>query len=286
MSALIESRFADLSEVSLHYLSAGEGEPLVLLHGIPQTSHEWRRVIPLLSDRYAVIAPDLRGFGGSSRPAGGYDKQRIAADIWELLHDHLRIESFCLVGHDWGGPVAFALAAAHPEAVRRLAILDVTIPGDGSEMSQGGRRWHHPFFRTLDLPEALIGGREQIYLDWLFDNYGFRPNCVSPEDRAEYYRSYANPGGLRAMLAFYRAFPADAAHNEEMLRQFGKLKMPVLALGGDKSFGRGLETLESLRRVAEDVRGGLIPNCGHWVAEEAPDFVAAQLRDFFGEERA
>lgn len=283
MSATIQRHFADLSGVTLHYLTAGTGEPVVLLHGVPQTSHEWRHVIPLLADRYSIIAPDLRGLGDSSRPATGYDKKTVAADIWELVHDHLKIDRFFLVGHDWGGPVAFALAAAHPEAVRRLAILDVSIPGDGAEMSQGGRRWHHPFFRTLDLPEALCAGREHIFIDWLFDHYGFRPNCISAADRAEYHRTYAKPGGFRTLLAYYRAFPTDAADNEALLRRDGKLTMPVLALGGDKAFGRGLETLESLRRVARDVRGGVIPDCGHWVAEEAPDFVADQLRGFFGE---
>lgn len=284
MSVDIQRHFADLSEVTLHYLTAGQGPPIVLLHGIPQTSREWRHVIPKLADRYSIIAPDLRGLGDSSRPTTGYDKKTVARDIWELVHDHLKIDRFFLVGHDWGGPTAFALAAAHPEAVRRLAILDVSIPGDGAEMSQGGRRWHHPFFRTPDLPEAVLGGREHVFIDWLFDTYGHRPNCIPAEDRAEYLRAYAKPGAFRALLAYYRAFPTDAADNEDVIRRSGKLKMPVLALGGDKSFGRGMETFESLSRMAENVRGGLIPNSGHWVAEEAPDFVAEQLRGFFDED--
>lgn len=284
MTTEITRHYADLSGATLHYLATGQGEPLVLLHGVPQSSHEWRHVIPFLADRFRIIAPDLRGLGDSSRPSSGYDKRTVAQDIWELVHDQLGIQSFFLAGHDWGGPVAFALALAHRGAVRRLAILDVAVPGDGAEMSQGGRRWHHPFFRTPDLPEALLAGREHLFLNWLFDNYGHRPDAVSAEDRAEYLRTYAKPGGLRALLAYYRAFPQDAADNEESLRRDGRLKMPVLALGGDKSFGRGLETLESMRRVADDVRGGLIPNSGHWIAEEAPEFVAGQLRDFFGEE--
>ena len=146
------SQFADLTDVSLHYLTAGEGDPVVLLHGIPQSSHEWRFVMPRLAERYFVIAPDLRGLGDSTRPPSGYDKKTVAEDIWQLVNGHLGIKRFHLVGHDWGGPVAFSLAAHHPEAVSKLAILDVTIPGDGGEMSQGGRRWHHPFYRTPDLP--------------------------------------------------------------------------------------------------------------------------------------
>lgn len=281
MTTEFKSQFADLSQVSMHYLTAGRGDPVVLLHGIPQTSREWRHVIPLLADQYTIIAPDLRGLGETSRPAGGYDKRTVASDVWELLNEKLGIERFFLVGHDWGGPVAFSLAAQHPDAVRALAILDVAIPGDGAEMSQAGRRWHHPFFRTPDLPEALLAGREHIYLNWLFDNYGYRPNAIPPEDRAEYLKAYTSLGAFRVLLSYYRAFPVDAADNAEIIAQKGKLKMPVLALGGDKSFGRGMETYESLCRMADHVTGGLIPDSGHWVAEEASEFVAAKLKEFF-----
>ncbi|MDP4026574.1 alpha/beta fold hydrolase [Methylobacterium sp. NEAU 140] len=283
MTVEIHRHDADLSGVRLHYLTAGAGDPVVLLHGVPQSSHEWRRIIPHVAAKHAIIAPDLRGLGDSSRPATGYDKKTVAADIWELVGTRLGVPRFHLVGHDWGGPVAFALAAHHPEAVRSLTILDVTVPGDGMEMSQGGRRWHHPFFRTLDLPEALLAGREHIFLEWLFDTYGHRPGALPAEDRAEYLRTYAKPGGLRALLAYYRAFPTDAADNAALVAERGKLRMPVLALGGDRAFGRGMETYESMTRLAENVRGGLIPECGHWVAEEAPEFLAEQLLGFFAE---
>ncbi|HEX2939972.1 MAG TPA: alpha/beta fold hydrolase, partial [Rhodopila sp.] len=132
---------ADLGDVRLHYVTAGQGFPVVLLHGWPQSWYEWRHLIPELAKSYRVIAPDLRGLGDSSRPANGYDKKTIGNDVWRLVHDVLGIAEFYLVGHDWGGPTAYAVAAAHPDAVRKLAILDVTIPGDGSpNISQGGRR--------------------------------------------------------------------------------------------------------------------------------------------------
>lgn len=274
--------FADLDDVTLHYLSAGTGFPVVLLHGIPQTSYEWRYVVPQLAKDYRVIAPDLRGLGDSSRPATGYDKKTVSNDVWRLLQS-LGIDSFYLVGHDWGGPTAFSLAAQHPEAVKKLAILDVAIPGDGADFSQGGRRWHHALFRTLDLPEALFQGREHLVINWLFENYGHRPNCISEEDRQEYLRTYVKPGAMRAMYSFYRALPQDAEDNQLLLQRNGKLRMPVLALGGAKGFGRGMETMESLRRVAENVRGGLIPDSGHWVTEEQPDFIAGELLKFFEE---
>ena len=280
----IRSSYADLGDGIVHYLSAGSGDPVVLLHGIPQTSHEWRHVIPPLSERFRVIAPDLRGLGDSSRPAAGYDKKSVADDVWRLVHDHLKIERFFLAGHDWGGPTAFALACAHQDAVRRLAILDVAIPGDGSDFSQGGRRWHHALFRTLDLPEALFQDREHLILNWLFDNYGYLPNCIPEADRQEYLRTYRKPGAMRALFGFYRALPQDAEDNRAWLQANGKLKMPVLALGGDKSFGRGNETLESMQRVAHDVRGGLVHDSGHWVTEEQPEFISDELLKFFLEE--
>ncbi|MGN8547073.1 alpha/beta fold hydrolase [Bradyrhizobium sp. 13971] len=277
------SHFADLSEVSLHYLAAGNGDPVVLLHGIPQSSYEWRFVMPRLAERYFVIAPDLRGLGDSTCPQSGYDKKTVAEDVWQLVNGHLGIERFHLVGHDWGGPVAFSLAAHHAEAVSKLAILDVTIPGDGGEMSQGGRRWHHPFYRTPDLPEALCAGREELVLNWFFENYGHRANCLSEDDKQEYYRTYKKLGAFRAMFGYYRAFAQDVADNQAILASQGKLKLPVLGLGGEKAFGRGLETIESLKRVAENVRGGTIPNSGHWVAEEAPEFISEALLGFFAE---
>ena len=255
----------------------------MLLHGIPQTSHEWRHVIPHLAGSFRVIAPDLRGLGDTWRPATGYDKRTVAADVWRLVHDHLKIDRFFLVGHDWGGPTAFALTCAHQDAVRRLAILDVAIPGDGADFSQNGRRWHHALFRTLDLPEKLFDGREHLVINWLFENYGYLPNCIPEADRQEYLRTYIKPGAMRALYGYYRALPQDGEDNRAWLAANGKLKTPVLALGGNKSFGRGMETMESLQRVAENVVGGIVPDCGHWVAEEQPEFIARELLKFFGE---
>jgi pimeloyl-ACP methyl ester carboxylesterase len=275
-NAALEHHHADLGDVRLHYVTAGTGFPVVLLHGWPQSWFEWRHIIPGLAERFRVIAPDLRGLGDSSRPADGYDKKTVAGDIWRLLHDVLGVSAFHLVGHDWGGPTAYALAVAHPEAVRKLAILDVTIPGDGSpNISQGGRRWHHALHQTLDLPEALITGREDIYLGWFYRNYGARP--LADEEIAEYLRTYRQPGALRAGFSYYRAIPRDIADNAKA----GKLPMPVLALGGDRSWGRRMEVVESLRRMAVDVQGGLIENCGHWMPEEQPRELLRRLLGFF-----
>ncbi len=279
-AAVLDHHHADLGDVRLHYVTAGSGFPVVLLHGWPQSWYEWRLVMPALAERFRVIAPDLRGLGDSSRPLDGYDKQTVGNDIWRLVHDVLGIESFHLVGHDWGGPTAYAVAAVHPASVRRLVILDVTIPGDGSaNISQGGRRWHHAFHQTLDLPEALITGREHVYFGWFYRNYGARPDAIPDADIAEYLRVYRQPGALRAGFAYYRAIPRDIADNAATAAGF-QLPMPVLALGGDRSWGRGTEVVESLRRLAVNVEGGVIENCGHWMPEEQPEALLRHLLPF------
>jgi pimeloyl-ACP methyl ester carboxylesterase len=279
----IAHHYFDAGEAVIHYVRAGAGEPVVLLHGWPQSWYCWRKIIPTLAQRYSVIAPDLRGLGDSSRPLQGYEKSVIAQDIWKLVREHLRLDAFLLVAHDWGGPVAFCLAATHPEAVRRLVMLDTAVPGDGSgTFSQHGRRWHHAFHQTADLPEALVAGREEIYLGWFYRHYGYKAGAIEPEDIEEYLRTYRQPGALRAGFAYYRALDQDVAHNQALLAR-GKLGMPVLALGGGKAFGRGAETLASLERVALDVRGGVIDDCGHWMVEEQPEKVTRAILDFFAE---
>ena len=273
--------FADLSQVRMHYVTAGKGEPVVLLHGWPQTWYAWRDVIPLLAKNYFVVAPDLRGLGDSSRPTSGYDKRTIATDVHELAAQALGLSAFNLVGHDWGGPVAFALAANFPDAVRRLAIIDVAIPGDGNaNISQGGKRWHHGFHQTPDLPEALIAGREDIYLGWFYRNYGARADAIDDAAVVEYLRCYRQPGALRAGFEYYRNLNRDIADNEAILAR-GKLKLPVLALGGAESWGRGMETLHSCQQVADNVRGVVIANAGHWIPEEQPQVLANRLLEFF-----
>lgn len=278
---MITTRFADLDAIQLHYAIAGSGPAVVLLHGWPQTWRAWRKVIPLLQDRYTVIAPDLRGLGLSSLAEDGYAKRKVAADVWALVHDVLGHREFFLAGHDWGGPTAFSLALDHPDAVRKLAILDVAIPGDGAaDISQGGKRWHHAFHQTPELPELLTAGREGVYLDWFYRNYGHAPDVLEPSEIEETVALYSRPGRMSAGFGYYRALAQDIADNRERLAK-GKLRMPVLALGGDSGWGRGSEVLASLARVAENVTGGVIARCGHWMPEEQPQDIAAQLCQFF-----
>lgn len=278
-------RSADVGEVILHYVVAGSGPPVVLLHGWPQTWYEWRHQIQALAGTHTVIAPDLRGLGDSSRPLTGYDKRTMGRDIWRLVADKLGHRSFKLVGHDWGGPVAYAIAADHPDAVEKLVIVDVVIPGDGGDFSQGGRRWHHQFHITPDLPEALTQGRERIYLQWFYQTFAYSPLAIGPADLDEYVRTYSQPGAMRAGFSLYRAMAEDARVNAEQLATGFRLPMPVLAVGGGTSYpharGRGTEPEESLRRVARQVTGVVVPDCGHFVPEEQPEILNRLLLDFF-----
>jgi pimeloyl-ACP methyl ester carboxylesterase len=283
MHDLFHHAHADVGDVRLHYVTAGDGPAILLLHGWPQSWYMWRDVMPGLAARYRVIAPDLRGLGDSSRPAGGYDKKTLAEDVWRLAHEVLGEQRVFVVGHDWGGPTAFALAAQHRDAVRRVAIFDVPVPGDGTPV-MFNNRWHHGLHWEIDFPEELTAGREEIYLGFFYRNWGARPDAISEQAQREYLRTYRQPGAMRAGFNLYRATPQDVADNQAFLAQ-GKLQMPVLCYGGAHGRGRGMAALDSWRRVAEDVRGGVADNCGHWIPEERPDWVVEQLLAFFGEEK-
>lgn len=280
MNLAVEHHVADLADSRVHYVCAGQGRPLVLLHGWPQTWYAWRKVMPRFTTRHRVIAPDLRGLGDSSRPREGFDKRRVARDVADLLRLVLGVEEADVAGHDWGGPVAFALAAFHPGLVRRLVMLDAAVPGDGSgTFSQHGRRWHHAFHQTAELPERLLAGREALYCRWFYEHYGHAPGAIEPEAVAEYLRTYADPETTRTGLAYYRAIESDVEANTAFLSG-ARLAMPILAIGGAKAFGRGGETLASLQRVGTDVRGGVIDDCGHWIPEEQPERIADEMTRF------
>lgn len=272
--------FADLGDVRLHYVTAGDdrARPVVLIHGYPQTWFSWREVMVLLvAAGFRCIAPDLRGLGDSSRPFDGYDKKTLAGDVSRLVVDRLGIDSFAAVGHDWGGAVAFSLAANHARHVSHLVVADVAIPGDGQpNLGQGGRRWHHTFLQTPDLPEALVTGREEVFVRWFYENYGAHPRVIGEEAVAEYLRTYRTPGALRSGFALYRAVPQDIRDNSTL----EKLTVPTLAMGGGVGFGRGAEVEESLRQMAVDVTGLVLGDCGHWIPEEKPREMAAAIVDF------
>lgn len=271
---------ASVNGIQLHYVIGGQGDPVVLLHGWPQTWYEWRHVMPALAKNYTVIAPDLRGFGDSSKPTTGYDGKTVAEDIHQLVAQLGFKDSF-LVGHDLGALVAFSYAAAHPDEVRRLVILDVPITGIGKALNST-RLWHIPFHMVRDMPETLVEGKEREYLTWFYSNYSYNPAAITKEDIVEYVSHYSAPGGMRAGFEYYRAFQIDA----EQIKEYSKVKlpMPVLALGGENSFGTA--SLVSMQSISTNVRGGIVPLSGHWIAEENPKFLIEQLFNFFGNSTA
>ena len=272
--------FADLSEVRLHYVTEGIGDPVVLLHGWPQTWFMWRDVMPLLSPHCSLVVPDLRGLGDSSRPAKGYDKRTVARDIAELMTS-LGHERFRVVAHDWGGPVAFALAAQFPDRIQSMAIFDVPVLSDGGPIEHHSR-WHFGFHGIPGLPEALTEGREDIYLRFFYRFGGAQPDAISEEAQAEYVRAYSQPGAMTAGFNYYRAVPQDIADNTAFRDAGRKLEMPILVYGGDPATrGRGMTALETWARVASNVSGGVAENCGHWIPEEQPEFVADEILHHF-----
>lgn len=276
----VTHHFADLDAVRLHYVTAGAGEPVVMLHGWPQTWFMWRDVIPLLAPHYTLIAPDMRGLGDSSRPTDGYDKMTVARDIAELM-TQLGHDQFRVVAHDWGGPVAFALAAQFPERVIAMAIFDAPVLGDGGPIEHHSR-WHFGFHALPGLAEALTEGREDIYLRFFYRFGGAHPEAISEEAQAEYVRAYSQPGAMTAGFNYYRQVPQDIADTTAFRAAGRMLDMPILVYGGDpQTRGRGLTALESWQRVARNARGGIATNSGHWIPEERPDFVADEVSRFF-----
>ena len=234
MSIQLEHHAALANGVRIHYVRAGQGDPVVLLHGFPQTWYMWRKIIPALAERYTVIAPDLRGFGESSKPIGGYDKRTVAEDIYQLVRG-LGFEKIFLVGHDLGGPAAYAYACAHPEDVRRLVILDVEITIDRATAAEYFTRlFHLSFHAEPDIAVALVAGRERVYLTHFYRKC-YNPGAFSHADIDEYIAAFSAPGALRASMAHYGAIWTDLKHNIENAKTL--LEMPVLALGGEMSFG-------------------------------------------------
>lgn len=276
----LEHHNADLKHAKLHYVTAGAGEPLVLLHGWPQTWHCWRGVMERLSGGFRLIVPDLTGLGDSESKTGKFDKRSVAADILELLVEKLGLSEFHLAGHDWGGAVAWAIAAHFPGHAKTLTLVDITIPGDGNaDISAGGSRWHHGFHRTPDLPEQLISGREEIYLRWFYEHYGHRTDAFAEAEIAEYVRCYSKPGVLHAGFEYYRAVTQDVEDNSKRSAVY-RPDIPILAVGGGTSWGRGSTVALSARQLADNVTEVVVPDSGHWVPEEQPEKLSALIRDF------
>jgi pimeloyl-ACP methyl ester carboxylesterase len=271
-----QSQFAEVNGVKLHYLIAGEGDPVVLLHGFAESSHMWLPLIAKLAGKHTVIAPDLRGFGRSSTPADGYTKAAMAQDIHALVkslnHDRIR-----LVGHDIGLMVAYAYAAQYPSEVDRLVLMEAFLPGIGDWNSVFLLRdlWHFHFYG--ETPLALVTGRERIYLEHFWNDFAADAAKSVPEaDREFYANQYAQPGHMKAGMEVFRAFKKDAEDFAKFAKT--KLAMPLLVLSGEKAGGPFL--IEQGKMVADNVEGVLVKGSGHWLMSEAPSQVIPKLVEF------
>jgi pimeloyl-ACP methyl ester carboxylesterase len=261
---------------TLHVRIGGAGPAVVLLHGYGETGDMWVPMAADLARDHTVIVPDLRGMGLSAHPPGGYDKKTQGSDIAGVL-DALKVERSDLVAHDIGNMVGYAFAAQYRQRVGRFVLIDAPLPGVGpwDEILKNPLLWHFRFGGP-DM-ERLVAGRERIYLDRFWNEFSANPSRFTEASREHYAALYALPGGMHSGFAQFAAFDQDAIDNKAFLAQ-GKLAMPVLALGGEKSFGSTMAVV--MRFAASDVREGIVPDSCHWIMEENPKATVALVRAF------
>jgi pimeloyl-ACP methyl ester carboxylesterase len=273
----VVQKTAVVDGVTIAYKVAGTGPVVVLLHGYAQTSHMWLPLMPALAATHTVIAPDLRGAGGSQRPAGGYDKKTMAVEIRALVRQLGYSQPVQVVGHDIGLMVAYAYAAQYPSEVSKVVLMDAFLPGVGDWHSVWLMRdlWHFHFHGAT--PEALVKGRERTYLEHFWNDFAADPaRSVSEADRQLYAAAYARDNGVHATFEYFRNFDQDAKDFAVFAQT--KLPMPVLVLTGEKASGQFL--IDQGRMVATNVTGTVVKGSGHWLIDEAPRQVIPALVAF------
>jgi pimeloyl-ACP methyl ester carboxylesterase len=264
-----------------HYVIGGHGEPLVLLPGWPQTWWEFHKILPALAKRYTVIAIDLRGMGGSDKPADGYDKKTMARDVHELVQ-HLGYDSVNIAGHDIGAMVAHSFAVNHRAATRKVVLMDVGHPDESLyqqpllvKPGQGFSLWWFAFNQVQGLPEQLITGRSRYLVDYFMDAFPPDPSMIDELSRRIYAHAYAGPQAIRAGNAWYQAFHTDVVD----FATYDRITAPFLGLTSEYSY-------EFMKTVwagqGTDVRVHKVPGTGHFLAEENPQAVIAELKAFLG----
>jgi len=272
----IESKFAEANGVRLHYLVTGQGDPVLLLHGFGQSSHMWRPLMRELAKDHTVIAADLRGAGQSDAPEEGYTKSSMARDVHALMTG-LGYGKASVVGHDMGMMVAYAYAVQFPSEVKSVALLDSFLPGVGEWTRVGLPRdqWHFHFFGKT--PQALVQGRERIYLEHFWNDFAADPAKSIPEaDRKIYAAELARPNHVRASMEWFRTLDEDAKEFHDYAAK--PVTMPMLVLTGEKGSGDFL--VKQAQLIATDLQSAIVPGAGHWVMEEAPGYVIPKLVEF------
>jgi pimeloyl-ACP methyl ester carboxylesterase len=271
------SQMIETNGTRLYVRIGGSGPAVVLLHGFGDSGDMWAPIAAKLVANHTVIVPDLRGMGLSEHPDTGYTKKNEAVDIAGVL-DHLKIDRADLVTHDIGNMVGYAFAAQYPPRVTRWVVIDAPLPGLGNWAVQlsNPKTWHFNFHGPDE--ERLVAGRERIFLDRFWNELSANPKAIDEATRRHYAALYARPRAMHDALEQFAAFSQDATDNQALLAAHGKLSMPVLALGGEKSYGSGIAT--ELGFVASNVTGGIVPNAGHWVMEENPQATTTLVVDF------
>ncbi len=264
---------------TIHVRVGGQGPAVIMLHGFADTGDMWAPMAEVLAKDHTVIVPDLRGMGLSDHPDTGYTKKNQAVDIIGVM-DALKIERAALVTHDIGNMVGYALAAQYPTRITRWAVIDAPLPGVGhwDTIILSPLLWHFNF-RGPDV-ERLVQGRERIYLDRFYNELSADPKRIDEQTREHYAELYAKPRAMHDAFEQFAAFSQDAVDNKAFLTSGGKLPMPVLAIGGEKSFGPGMA--DELRFVANDVTSGIVPASGHWIMEENPQATIQLVTGFIG----
>ncbi len=263
--------------ITIHVRVGGHGPAVLLLHGYGETGDMWSPLAAALDDDHTVIVPDLRGLGLSSHPAGGFDKMTQGRDMQGVLAA-LGVQKFDLVTHDIGNMVGFALATQVPDRVGHFVLIDAPVPGVGpwEEILKNPLLWHFRFGGP-DM-ERLVAGRERIYLDRFWNEFSAHPTRFDELSRQHYAALYARPGGMHSGFAQFAAFDQDAIDNRAWLATGKKLTMPMLGLGGEKSFGLTMAAVT--RAAATNVTEGIVPDSGHWIMEENPAAVIALVKPF------
>ncbi|WP_157494410.1 alpha/beta fold hydrolase [Kutzneria sp. 744] len=273
----LRSEHAAVNGTELHYVTGGQGEPVVLLPGWPETWWAYHKVLPRLAEQHQVIAVDLRGMGGSAKPDSGYDKKTMARDIHELIR-HLGHERADVVGHDIGSMVAFSLAANHPDTVRRVSMLDVAHVNESFRQLRllgPNTLWWWAFNQLDGLPEQLLEGRARFLVDHIVDRLAVRRDAITDRDRAVYAEAYDTAAAIRAGNGWFRTVEQDI----DDIGTYEKVTAPILALLAPWVRAR---TEPGITGYATDVRVVEVPDSGHFIAEEAPDLVVDELTRFFG----
>src|SRR5882757_9673287 len=275
--ASFHTRMVPTNGTQLYVRVGGQGPAVILLHGFGDTGDMWASLAAVLVKDHTVIVPDLRGMGLSAHPDSGYTKKNQAVDIAGVM-DALQVKRADLVTHDIGNMVGYALAAQFPQRITRWAVIDAPLPGIGNwdSILRSPLLWHFNF-RGPD-EERLVAGRERIYLDRFYNELSADPSRIDAETRDHYAALYAKPHAMHDAFEQFGAFSQDAIDNKALLAQGGKLTMPVLGVGGEKSFGTGMA--DELRFVADHVSSGIVPHSGHWIMEENPQATVKIVTEF------